>query len=544
MGVDRGGRADTDRLAKGRQWGGSTLTQVFISWVQRLVKSNWHAFVCTLTKGQAQHLRKMHKRIAASMTRHGIPTTMGSYEGSQHNIIMDETSSIIGVSSIENPDAIRGFALNMVHLSEVGLFPSTVHVNAESYVQAIIPTLSDAAWTMIIMESTAKGVGNFFHQQWQDAQKESSPYTPVFIPWHVVPKYARDVKEPAGFMDAMDDYDWFLWKEGATLEHINWYHYQLGIYKGDTKVMQNEYPTVPAEAFQSSGNRYFPLDIVQKRREHIMDPAFEGELVDGKLIEKKEGGLRIWHHPGEALPGVKKGTKYLDRYVAFADFGGTTEKADWSVLSIVDRAPTLTGGPVRLAARLRVHMRPDLYAWECVEVCRLYDNCMFIPEINRHSSERGDAIRGYEPEWSLTVIEEISEAYGNVYYRTSHGRGDKKQTLEIGFHTNASTKPMLINGLLVSLEENYLHRLRLDALRRARRFREEAGREAGGRGRPARRHRVIGCRDRGAAYKYLRASTNGESAGCRTQAKERRIRQLLSSKSFLLRRSSRNASRC
>jgi hypothetical protein len=43
--------------------------------------------------------------------------------------------------------------------------------------------------TLICMESTAKGQGNYFHQQWDKAEQGESDYVPFFVPWPVDPYY-------------------------------------------------------------------------------------------------------------------------------------------------------------------------------------------------------------------------------------------------------------------------------------------------------------------------------------------------------------------
>src|SRR5690606_25391570 len=155
----------------------------------------------------------------------------------------------------------------------------------------------------------------------------------------------------------------------------------------------------------------------------------EGALEGIVFKPSLEGDLRVWLKPGETPHTwrAKKGVQYKNRYVGFADFGGKSESADWSVLTVLDRFPMLFGGGPELAARVRLHLRPDLCAWYFARVCQWYDEALFIPEVNRHSHDRGDDVRGHEPEWAFAVFEEIADFYANIFRRGDPERIDDKE---------------------------------------------------------------------------------------------------------------------
>lgn len=458
-------------LLKARQWGGSTMTQALICWIQLYHREAWNAFICTLSVDQGFHIRGMY----STMARHHVGLTMKGYEGSTNVRRVDEHKGLIGVTSLQQPDKVRGYPIHMAHLSEVGLWKSTPVVNAEEYARAIVAAVPKRPYTCIILESTAKGVGNFFHDTWEASGRGDSVYEQVFVPWFDIPKY-RDPFPEDRWIDALesaDEYSKWLWEvKECSLEQIAWYNAKLQEYSGDREAMQSEYPSEPEEAFQSTGSAYFTKKRIAEMRSDCREPVFRGRIKgdaeEGKgalsnlrLIEDPNGPLKIWHYPDD---NPKLGDRYAldsnliysNRYVGFADFGGKTKKADWSVLTILDRAPTLLGEPLRVSARLRMHTRPDIFGWESVRVAKFYYEALLAYEINRHKHDRGDVKRGFEPEWSLAVLETIMNHYRNLYMReTNRARTDDSTTSEIGFHMNISTKPMIC-ALLDRCIDEYL----------------------------------------------------------------------------------------
>ena len=48
--------------------------------------------------------------------------------------------------------------------------------------------------TEIILESTANGVGNYFYQQWRQAEAGMSPFQAIFVPWYWQDEYRKPAK--------------------------------------------------------------------------------------------------------------------------------------------------------------------------------------------------------------------------------------------------------------------------------------------------------------------------------------------------------------
>ncbi len=460
-------------LLKARQYGGSTLIQLYGAWIQLFHRTNWHFLIAADEKGKAQRIRGMYHTMVKYHPQDVIDgidkLSLVPYEGTQNNKIIRGRECIIGVTSTETPQGPRSYALHMVHASEVGLWKSTAEVNAEKLMSALLGSVPHAAYTMIVKESTGNGVGNYFHKAWLAAKSGQSLDVPVFISWYEDPNdYNIEVKNKEEFIESWNSYENFLWSVGATIEHIAWYRAKRKEYPAHW-MMQAEYPTTPEEAFQSTGSRIFDAEIVQEARKNCLEPVSRGILISstqaqkGKdtlqgltFREKQRGSLLIWSYPGKK--GVeKKGKIYKNRYCAFLDTGGRNPKADYYCLTILDRIMTLYGGIPEIAAEWHVHMDADLAAWEAVRICKWYEDAYLGIEVNRLHLDHKE--EGKEPEQGIAIIEEIKDVYENLYYRIKPEQIKEHWDGVIGFWTGKETKQMLIKDLTASLRDRgYLER--------------------------------------------------------------------------------------
>lgn len=437
-------------LLKARQWGGSTLTQIFMLWIQTRHKTNWNSLIAAHLKQAATNIRAMLKKAINTYPYEAL--TIKPFEGTTNIKIIPERSNKITVGSMETPDSIRSEDLAMAHLSEVGLWRKTDGKKPEDLIQSILGTIELKPLTMIVMESTAKGVGNFFHQSWTEA-KRTNHYSPVFVAWFEIEMYRIEFEsevEKISLINSFSEYELELWESGATLEGINWHRTKLAEYKGDMVSMASEYPSNDVEAFQSSGARFFPMRVVQKARQFVKPPLFVGEvyadaikgpesLKNIKIEKANEGNLSIW-----AMPEIFDDVKYDYRYCVTLDIGGRSKQSDDSVIKVWDRYWMMQGGAPELVACWAGHIDFDHLAWKAIQICKLYDDAFFIPEINKM---REDTNSFDEGDQFYTLVDEVIGSYHNIFCRTNPEQILKGMPRLYGFHMNAQTKPMVLNAL-------------------------------------------------------------------------------------------------
>jgi hypothetical protein len=153
-------------VCKARQWGGSTLSEIYMMWIQQVHRENWHIAVVAHLDDAAKHIRGMYVRAAKYYPEEVGTITLAPYERSSKNLLCKEKGCILGVGSVENPDQFHSYSYAMCHLSELGRWSETTKKSANELVQALRPTVPDVPYSMIVMESTANGRGNLFHNEW------------------------------------------------------------------------------------------------------------------------------------------------------------------------------------------------------------------------------------------------------------------------------------------------------------------------------------------------------------------------------------------
>lgn len=449
-------------LLKARQWGGSTLTQLYMLWIQLVHRRNWNSVICGAVESQATTVRGMLSKAIrnySSWASGGEEISMHPYEGSQKNKIIEYSKCIISIGSAEKPDSLRSQDVSMAHLTEVGVWGDTSKKKPEDLIQSIFASILSGPYTLKVLESTAKGVGNYFHRTWLDAVGGRNNFTPVFIPWFLIDNYSKwiDKKTYNSFIGSMTEYEHWLFSLGATLENIAWYRDKAKEVP-DTWRMCSEYPSTAEEAFQSTGRRVFPIRYVQQIEKSCIEPLFYGEFSGDDTKGKRalenitfvpasptkknpDDILWVWSMPDNSID-------CRDRYVVSVDVGGSSTKADYSEIKVADRISMLEAeGLPEVVAEWHGHIDHDLLIWKAAQIAKIYVNALLVVESNTLETD------GTEGDNFEYVLDEIREYYDNLYYRTSPEQIKKGMPTKYGFHTNIHTKPTIINFLKASMRD-------------------------------------------------------------------------------------------
>lgn len=473
-------------LLKARQWGGSTLTQLYMGWIQSILKQNWNSVICADVENQARIISGMLVKAfegTNAWATGGKKIRTSPYQGANSTRVINTSGSRYSVGSAQKPDKLRSENISLVHLSEVGLWKATKSKTPEDLAQSLFGSVLSGPNTMKVLESTAKGVGNYFHRQWLQAVDGTNNFTPVFIAWFDIDIYfvSMHPREYAEFIESFSPYEEYLFKLGATLEAIKWYRDKRKEMNDDWR-MFSEYPSTPEEAFQSTGQRIFPIEYVRNARRTSETPWWRGNVVGDAesgaaalanlrfvaLSEEEESYYRNFGK-GDKLQVKKTDTynnclwvwlmpdtsvNYVDRYITVVDpGGGITDKADYTSIKVFDRLDMLNGGVPELAAEWHGRMDQDKIAWKAAQIAEAYGHSLLVIESNKLEADKTE---GDNFEYILT---EISEYYSNLYSRTSDEQIRKGMPVRWGFHTNVSTKPIIINFLKKALRDGlYIER--------------------------------------------------------------------------------------
>jgi hypothetical protein len=443
-------------LAKARQWGGSTLVQSYFFWIQNILVESWHSLIVGDVEEQSRKVRGMYNKIAKQYPSDIGTITTGPYLGSTKNIIIKERNCVISIGSVQKPETLRGDDAALLHLTEVGSWKTTLGKSPEDLAQTLSALIPYVPLTMIVKESTAKGVGNYFHNEYRAAKNKESGYTAVFVPFFKIPRDRMPISDYESFIKTMSEHDMYMWNLGASLESINWWNFTKRSESMDDWRMNSENPPSDNDAFQSSDRRAFNPDYVQRNRKNCRPPDLIGEIFSDStkgdkalnnivFKELPNGKAFMWMPPDKSI-------KCSNRYVVICDIGGRTNKADKSTIRVLDRYWMAEGGRQEFVFTWIGNEDQDTFAWRAVKVAKLYNNALFVVEFNSldtDAPEGGDHF--------ITVLNEIVKYYDNIYYRSSPEDIRQGRPVKYGFHTNKSTKPAIIDGLNGDLrDENYI----------------------------------------------------------------------------------------
>lgn len=471
-------------LLKARQWGGSTTSQLYMAWLQLVHKVGLNSLIIAHQGAGSDEIKDMFDRMIKNypvdmlhklgeIYNENEPKLVGvGKSGSIHRV--PQRNCKIKIGTAERPDSCRGGDYNLVHLSEVGLWKATEGKKPEDIVRSACSGVLLRPYTMIVYESTANGTGNFFQKEYDDAKNGRSQFEAMFVSWFDIEQYSiplDDVevfaqmlysgRENDGVPSSREEngkYLWWLWEQGATLEAINWYIQERAKYT-EHGLMASEFPSDDVEAFVHSGARVFDKYKVEKLRPSCRPPRYIGEVYadadEGKkalqnirFAEDKQGFLHIWE-----MPEVDESEVVTDRYLTIVDVGGRSNKADWSVILVLDRLFMAEGGKPTVVAQWYGHIDIDLLAWKAAQIAAFYDNSMLVIESN--TLETHDREREVDGDQSGFILNQIKDVYPNLYARKQSEEAIREGLpVNYGFHTNISTKPMIISTLVKVIREN------------------------------------------------------------------------------------------
>jgi hypothetical protein len=166
----------------------------------------------------------------------------------------------------------RSSTVQRLHGSEVGFWP-----HADEHAAGVLQAVPDIAGTEVILESTANGMGNYFHRQWCDAERGIGDFQTIFVPWYWQEEYRRPVAEDFQLTEEEAEYKG-LYK--LSDEQIAWRRNKIDAELHDPSLFKQEYPATAAEAFQMSGHdSYIAPELVARARKANITPS--GPLVIG-----------------------------------------------------------------------------------------------------------------------------------------------------------------------------------------------------------------------------------------------------------------------
>lgn len=317
--------------------------------------------------------------------------------------------SRIEIETAGNKDAGRSATVQLLHLSELAYWPHDSQAMA-SLLQAV-PPLPE---TMVIIESTANGVGGAFYREWQRANRGESVFAPLFFPWQAHREYRL-----AGGGESWNPLELELAaSQGLDQEQLRWRRWCLAANcGGDEAVFSQEYPATAEEAFLTSGRPVFNQAALSQALAAAAQPQ-RGRLAEGPgrpQFVAGEGNFLSLYAPPQ--PGLD--------YVIGVDVAAGYHGGDYSAMVVLDKQR------LELAAIWHGHLDPDLLAEEAALLGRYYNQALLVPEANNHG---------------VAVVSGLRRLHYNHVFRRANG--------ERGFLTTSRSKRQLIADLAAYLRQD------------------------------------------------------------------------------------------
>lgn len=348
--------------------------------------------------------------------------------------------SKISIATAGTGEVGRSATIHNLHVSELAFFP-----DPKTTMLGLLQCVPDEANTMIVLESTANGVGDYFHELWVKAVKGENEFVPIFLPWFIDLSYTRPFRsksEKQQFIDEVEStsinnngetvytYEHELMKKhNLTYEQLNWRKYTIANKcQGDEMLFMQEYPSTPEEAFISTGRPKFSLKALKKYQTITQEPE-RGYLrinSDNKIdfIPDAKGYISIWKKPEP------------DRFYCIgADVAEGLAHGDYSCGLVGDE-------DFDIVAMWHGHIDPDLFGIELIKLGRYYNDAYMGVENNNHGLT------------TLSIMKR--EEYWNLYFSKSYDRIADKLTQKLGWTTNGRTKPLMIDKLAEFIREMFL----------------------------------------------------------------------------------------
>jgi len=239
-------------LLKCRQFGGSTWTEANI-FQNTSTHPNVDSLIISHDNASTTHILRMSRLFYDKLDKNKYkPMTSAT---NRNEIVFENPNkkdrqtnpglrSSIRVETAGNPNAGVSRTIQNLHISEISKWE-----NAEEVMTGLMQTVPDEPNTLIVIESTANGIGGkgeYFYELWKDAKSGNNDFVPVFIPWWSVNEYSKSA--PDSFV--LFDYEHPNYgnevqikdRYNLTIDQMYWRRYKIKNYcKNSLKKFQQEF---------------------------------------------------------------------------------------------------------------------------------------------------------------------------------------------------------------------------------------------------------------------------------------------------------------
>ena len=253
-------------VLKGRQQGCSTYVEARYYW-RSIFRAGVRTFILAHEKDSTSAIYEMAKRY-----HENNPIAPATGTTNARELVFSGLDSGYRIGTAGNESVGRGTTIQYFHGSEVAFWPQRSEGEITKRIFQAVPDMDE---TELILESTANGIGNFFHSETMKAMRGEGEYQLIFVPWYWQEEYKK--KTPKDFKRT-DLEDELVAKYKLSDEQLAWRRNKIielttALIDG-VKAFKQEYPLDIHEAFQFSGEGgMITPGLVQKARRNECPPG-------------------------------------------------------------------------------------------------------------------------------------------------------------------------------------------------------------------------------------------------------------------------------
>ena len=361
---------------KPRQGGWSTFFQSHLT-KESIERHSRNSLTIAHSMESVEHLRGMSQRYYDRYNG-DKPLLKKSTDKSwkyAHSFEKKDASSTMRIDTAENTSAGHSLTIQNLHASEIQLWP-----RPEELIRGIFPTIPNSPDTMIFMEGTGSGVGDYWYEFCEAARSGQNEWEFVFVAWHEIEDYQTEFVDgtlKAAFEKTLDEEEKRLRDEGVTLEQLNWRRNEINTsYRSDPDGFKQQYPDNPDEAFLTSGRPVFPAQTVkQNLGRSVLGNVGNFRHKNGSVVFDKDetGYWTLWEEPQAVQNLYCIGADPVEGKAIIASLGN---RGGDKAAARVFRRDTR-----KFVATCHARLDPDVFAEE-LYMASLYFGCSILPEQN------------------------------------------------------------------------------------------------------------------------------------------------------------------
>jgi hypothetical protein len=402
-------------------------------------RSGQHTAVIAHDESTAINLHKFYTHFTRNYKPFGGVIGLPRLRKSSEGLLEWENDSSIQIATARNVNFGRSRNLRRVQFDEFAFYTDAAKLMTS--VMAAVPKDPD---TMVIIPSTANGVGNEFHRLWIRATDPTieSEWLGVFFAWWEHPLNAMPLTErPEKFQSSLTHEELELKaKYNLTLEQLAWRRWVIeNDFGGDAAKFRQEHPSCPEEAFIASGRLRFDVHAINRMPVERNAPQGGIEVIDVgpekriAFVTREHGELTMFRKPiaGHAYIIGADTAEGID-----ANEGQGEADPDYSVAKVRDRD---TGEE---CAVLRARLAPSAFGQYLYWLGVYFHWAGIVVEVNGIGIATVDALlrQGYPPQL--------------LYHRRKQPDQDPGERADlIGWKTTTVTRQQLLGMLDTALRE-------------------------------------------------------------------------------------------